>query len=111
MEYVNGTRISVRNAGIDSFMSIQLISSTDFIIITPTSIKGDPTAQAGTDASNGVMKSARKKYPATVKAVIPVEDSLKAVTGDVPRSDPTTIADASDMNAKYCPSKSPLSST
>ncbi|GAB2216276.1 hypothetical protein Droror1_Dr00024046 [Drosera rotundifolia] len=100
-------------------MSIQLISSTDFIIITPTSIKGDPTAQAGIDASNGVMKSARKKYPATVKAVIPVlppslipvEDSMKAVTGDVPRSDPTTIADASDMNAKYCPSKSPLSST
>ncbi|KAK8571446.1 hypothetical protein V6N13_047134 [Hibiscus sabdariffa] len=118
MEYVNGIRIIVTNAGIACLMSSHSTSTTDLIISTPTSISGGPTAQAGIDANNGVKKNARKKYPATVKAVnpvlppslIPVEDSMNAVTGDVPRSDPATMEAASDRKAKYWPSKLPFSS-
>ena len=110
--------MSVTNAGIASLMSSQSISTTDLIIKTPTRINGGPTAHAGIEASNGVKKNAKKKYAATVNAVIPVlppsripvEDSINAVTGEVPSKDPTTIDVASDMNAKYCPSKPPLSS-
>lgn len=36
---------------------------------------------------------------------------MNVVTGDVPRSDPTMMDAASDMKAKYWPSKSPVSST
>ena len=99
-------------------MSSHSISTTDLIINTPTNINGGPTAHAGIDASNGVKKNAKKKYAATVNAVIPVrppsripvDDSINAVTGDVPKSDPTTIDVASDMNAKYWPSNSPFAS-
>uniref|UniRef100_A0A7C8ZA38 Uncharacterized protein n=1 Tax=Opuntia streptacantha TaxID=393608 RepID=A0A7C8ZA38_OPUST len=101
--------MSVMNAGIACFISPHSISTMDFIIRTPTKINGGPTAHAGIDASNGVMKNARKKYAAAVNAVnpvlppsrIPVEDSMNAVTGEVPRRDPTTIETASDMKAKY----------
>ncbi|KAL0910805.1 hypothetical protein M5K25_018894 [Dendrobium thyrsiflorum] len=119
MEYVSGIKIRVMKAGIPCLISAHSISVTAFIIITPTTIRAGPTAHGGIDASNGVKNSERIKYAAAVSAVspvlppsrIPVDDSINAVTGDVPSNEPATIAVASDMKAKYCPSNSPFSST
>ncbi|KAK4403446.1 hypothetical protein Sango_0713200 [Sesamum angolense] len=76
MEYVNGIKIIVINAGIASLISPHSTSTTALIISTPTSISGGPTAHGGIDASNGVKKKASRKYPATVSAVKPVLRAL-----------------------------------
>lgn len=76
-------------------------------------------AHGGMDAKMGAKKSEMKKRNATQSAVrpvrppsrIPVADSTKVVTGDVPRHEPTTMAVASDMKAGYWPGKLPSSST
>lgn len=58
----------------------------------------------------GVKNSATKKKKATVRAVRPVRPpslmpdalSMKAVTGDVPNNEPTTLASPSTLKANMC---------
>lgn len=79
MEYVNGIKIIVTNAGMACLMSSHSTSTADLIINTPTSINGGPTAHAGIDANNGVKKNAKRKYPATVRQLgqfVPLLESL-----------------------------------
>ena len=71
------------------------------IVHTKTSVL--PVAHGGMDARIGAKKIDIKKQVPVVMAVIPVlppsvipaADSMKAVTGDEPKSDPTEIEKAS----------------
>src|SRR6266536_5654434 len=96
MEYVNGIIASVRKAGIESPMYRQLISVQALAIIAPTRMSVQPVAQAGILAKIGAKKMLIKKHNPVVQAVrpvappseIPAPDSMNAVTGGVPKSEP-----------------------
>ena len=60
-----------------------------------------------TTANNGEKKRAKKKKPemttdekpVRAPAAMPAVDSIREAVGDVPRTEPITVAEASDNNA------------
>ena len=77
------------------------------IIKEPTITSAPPVAHAGMDAKMGAKKTEMKNMMAVTIAVmpvlppsaIPVADSMKAVTGDVPISAPMEMENASTQYA------------
>ena len=119
MEYVNGMTANVKNAGMESPMYRQLISVHALAIIAPTSMSVQPVAQGGIEAKIGAKKMEMKKHNPVTHAVIPVAppseipapDSMNAVTGGEPKSEPMVMENASTTYATALPSKSPVSSS
>lgn len=95
----------VRKAGIASPRYDQLISAQLRIINEPAMTRAPPVAQLGMDAKIGAKKIETKKHnpavipvkPVRPPSAIPVEDSMKAVTGEVPIKAPMLIEKASTM--------------
>ena len=88
---------------------------TYFLIMSePTMMRAPPVAQGGIEAKIGAKKTETKNMMPTTLAVlpvlppsaIPVADSTKAVTGDVPMSAPIEIEKASTQYATVDRSKS-----
>lgn len=89
--------------------------TTHFLIIKlPTITSAPPVAQGGIDAKIGAKNTDTKNAspvntavsPVLPPSVIPVADSMNAVTGDVPISAPMEIENASTQYAVVDPSKS-----
>jgi hypothetical protein len=84
-----------------------------------TKISVHPVAHGGIDANIGAKKIAIKKQTPVVTAVspvfppsaIPAADSINAVTGDVPRSEPIEMLIASVQYASVDRGKSPVESS
>ena len=72
IEYVNGVRKIVRNAGITSDISSQGISFTSANIIAPTITSVGVVAKAGIALNTGMKNTDSANNPATTKAVNPV---------------------------------------
>jgi hypothetical protein len=78
-----------------------------------------PVAQGGIDANIGAKKMDKRKQIPVVRAVspvfppsvIPAPDSMKAVTGDVPKRAPMGIEKASVQYAIVDRGKAPVSSS
>lgn len=78
-----------------------------------------PVAQGGIDANIGAKKMDKRKQIPVVRAVspvfppsvIPAPDSMKAVTGDVPKRAPMDIEKASVQYAIVDRGKAPVSSS
>ena len=95
------------NAGIASEKSLKLISTTDDIIITPTSTSTGAVAADGIERNNGAKKSEAKKQRPHTNAVNPLRPpcstpaalSTNVVTVLVPITAPVVVANASTMNA------------
>jgi hypothetical protein len=76
-----------------------------------------PVAQGGIDAKIGAKKiDTRKQVPAVIAvkpvrppSVMPAPDSIKAVTGEQPKSEPIVILIASVQYARVLRGKSPVS--
>jgi hypothetical protein len=104
----------VKKAGIASPIYDQLISFADLAISEPTIIKVQPVAHGGIDAKIGAKKIETKKHspvhiavkPVAPPSDIPAPDSMKAVTGGTPRSEPIEMPKASTRYATAEPSKS-----
>ena len=95
------------NAGMASEKSRKLISTTDDIIITPTSTSTGAVAAAGIDRKSGAKKSDAKKHNPHTKAVNPLRPpcstpaalSTNVVTVLLPIMAPVVVANASTINA------------
>lgn len=106
MEYVNGITASVIKAGSASPQYLQLISLAALHIIAPTMMRVEPVAHGGIEAKMGAKKIEMKKQnPVTiaVKPVLPpsempAPDSMNAVTGDKPRSEPIEMPKAAEKH-------------
>lgn len=102
MEYVNGITASVMKAGSESPMYFQLMLLATDAIIAPTMINVQPVAQGGIEAKIGAKKiEMKKQVPVTIAVMpvlppseIPAPDSMKAVTGESPKREPTEILNA-----------------
>lgn len=93
----------VMKAGRASPKYFQLISFAALHIMAPTITKVHPVAQGGMEAKIGAKKMEMKKQRPVVMAVMPVlppseipaPDSMKAVTGESPKTAPMDIPNAS----------------
>ena len=107
----------VTNAGKASPIKDQLTDVTCRIIIQPTRIRVQPVAQGGIEAKIGAKNMEIKKQtpvviavrPVRPPSVIPAPDSMKAVHGEQPNSDPTEMVIASQQYARVDRGKSPVS--
>jgi len=81
------------------------MSAAAFIIMLPTMMSVEPVAQGGMLANMGAKKTEMKKQTPVTIAVIPVippseipaPDSIYAVTGGDPKSEPREMPRASTM--------------
>lgn len=102
MEYVNGITANVIKAGSASPQYFQLMSLAALHIMAPTITRVDPVAHGGMEAKIGAKKIEIKKQTPVTMAVIPVlppseipaPDSMNAVTGDSPKSEPIEMPKA-----------------
>jgi len=86
-------------------MNIQFMKVTWRIIINPTRIRVQPVAQGGIEAKIGAKNIDIRKHTPVVMAVrpvrppsvIPAPDSINAVTGEHPKSEPIEIVIASQQ--------------
>ena len=69
--YARGIIKVVRNAGIASEKSSQLISLNDAAMMTPTTTRTEPVAALGIARNNGEKSSARAKHTAITNEVRP----------------------------------------
>ncbi len=92
----------VRKAGRASPKYFQLISLAAVAIIAPTIIRVQPVAHGGIEAKIGAKKiEMKKQIPVTIAVMpvlppseIPAPDSIKAVTGESPKSEPIEMPKA-----------------
>ena len=106
----------VTKAGRASPMNAQFTDVTWRIIMHPTRISVHPVAHGGMEAKIGAKKIEIRKQRPVVMAVRPVRppsvmpapDSIKAVTGEQPKSEPIEIVIASVQYARVERGKSPV---
>mmetsp|Transcript_111142 Transcript_111142/g.313600 ORF Transcript_111142/g.313600 Transcript_111142/m.313600 type:complete len:289 (+) Transcript_111142:332-1198(+) len=99
MEYVNGTTVIVRNAGIAVRRLSQSMLQHGAIMKAPMRTKGTAVATCGTARSSGVMNAEKTKSTETTKAdkpvfapsIIPALLSFAMMTGLVPRRAPAMV--------------------
>ena len=109
----------VRKQGIAVSISDQSIFSTPFIMNTPTMIRAGAVAAEGTMPATGArITASRNRMPVVMEvrpvrppSSMPVEDSTKVVTVEVPSSAPVQVAIASAIRARSPPGKLPFSSS
>lgn len=92
----------VRKAGRASPKYFQLMSLAAVAIIAPTIIRVQPVAHGGIEAKMGAKKiEMKKQIPVTIAVIpvlppseIPAPDSINAVTGERPKSEPIEMPKA-----------------
>ncbi|MPN06638.1 hypothetical protein SDC9_153894 [bioreactor metagenome] len=117
MEYANGIMAIVKKLGIATSKSLQSMRVVARSIKIPTMTSAGAVAAAGTMPATGAMTMEAKKHsdttmlerPVRAPSLMPVEDSTKVVTVEVPKQAPTQVAIASASSARSPRGSSPFS--